>query len=304
VAAPVAGLLARGHESLRRGDGAGARAAFSAALEEERSGQVLEDLGSASLLLLDLDETIECWHAAYAEYQRAGLGAGAVRVARKVASLHGTYRGDWAVASGWIARARDLMHGIDAAEEEGWVALTCGMFEPDRSRKHAHLEEALAVALRIGDPELRFAAQAYFGASLVHAGRVEEGMLRLDEALAAVVGGELDDQVVIEEIFCQMFSACERAHDLGRADQWLRAGNRIAQQRGLPMVAAYCHTHYGGLMTEAGRWPEAEEALTEGFGCGPWASEPSGSARWPGWPSCGSGRAGTPRPSSCWPAWT
>ncbi len=257
-------LLEEGRFALRSGDGSAARFAFLQALALGRNGEVLEDLGKAAYLLLDLDETIECWHAAYAEYRRAGQGAGAVRVARKVASLHGTYRGDWAVAGGWIALAKDLLGGADAAEEEGWVALAMGMFDPDRTRKHEFLERALRIATEIPDAELRSATQAYYGASLVHAGRVEEGMLRLDEALAAAVGGEVDDQIVIEEIFCQLFSACERAHDLSRAEQWMRAGDRLAQQRCLPNITAYCRTHYGGLMTAAGRWPEAEEALTEG----------------------------------------
>ena len=90
-----------------------------------------------------------------------------------------------------------------------------------------------------------------------------EGMVRLDESLAAVAGGEVDDLFVIEEIFCQMFSACERAHDVARAEQWLRVGEAVAAQRDLPAVVAYCHTHFGGVMTAAGRWPEAEAALTD-----------------------------------------
>src|SRR4029453_6349069 len=28
-------------------------------------------------------------------------------------------------------------------------------------------------------------------------------------------------------------------------------------------VVAYCHTHFGGVMTAAGRWPEADAALTD-----------------------------------------
>jgi DNA-binding CsgD family transcriptional regulator len=97
----------------------------------------------------------------------------------------------------------------------------------------------------------------------VHDDRVEEGMALLDEALAAVAGGEVDDFIVLEEIFCQLFSACERAQDVRRAEQWIRVGEVIAQRRRLPAVSAYCRTHYGGILTAAGRWPEADDALTE-----------------------------------------
>ena len=85
----------------------------------------------------------------------------------------------------------------------------------------------------------------------------------LDEALAAVAGGEVEDFIVVEEIFCQLFSACERAQDVERAEQWIRVGEAIAERRRLPAVSAYCRTHYGGILTAAGRWPEADDALTE-----------------------------------------
>src|SRR4029077_2715504 len=34
----------------------------------------------------------------------------------------------------------------------------------------------------------------------------------------------------------------------------------------LPAVTAFCHTHYGGGLTAAGRWPEADAAWTEAVG--------------------------------------
>jgi hypothetical protein len=88
-------------------------------------------------------------------------------------------------------------------------------------------------------------------------------MVLLDEALAAVAGSEVDDFCVLEEIFCQLFAACEHAHGVTRADQWIRIGETIAQRRRLPAVSAFCRTHYGGVLTAAGRWAEADVALTE-----------------------------------------
>jgi DNA-binding NarL/FixJ family response regulator len=88
-------------------------------------------------------------------------------------------------------------------------------------------------------------------------------MLLLDEALAAAAGREIDDFLVLQEIFCQLFSACEHAHDVVRADQWIRVGEELATRRNLPAVSAFCRTHYGGVLTAAGRWSEADAELTE-----------------------------------------
>jgi DNA-binding NarL/FixJ family response regulator len=110
---------------------------------------------------------------------------------------------------------------------------------------------------------LEVSALAYLGASLVYGGDTDDGMHLLDEALAAVAGEEVDDFCVVEEVFCQLFSACEHARDLRRADQWMRVGEDVASRRHLPAVSAFCCTHYGGVLTAAGRWTEADETLTE-----------------------------------------
>ena len=97
------------------------------------------------------------------------------------------------------------------------------------------------MARSFGDTDLEFVTLAYLGASLVHADRTEEGMMLLDEALAAVAGSEVDDFMVLEEIFCQLFSACEHAHDVARADQWIRVGEAIAERRRLPDLRVLPH---------------------------------------------------------------
>jgi DNA-binding NarL/FixJ family response regulator len=186
-----------------------------------------------------------------------------VRVARTLAYMYLSIFGDAAVMSGWIARAQTLLAEELDSSEAGWVALNRGMFESEPVEKERRFREALESARRFGDSDLEFVTLAYLGASLVHADRTEEGMVLLDEALAAVAGSDVDDFCVLQEIFCQLFSACERAHDVSRADQWIRIGEAIAERRNLPAVAAFCRTHYGGVLTAAGRWSEADAALTE-----------------------------------------
>ena len=50
--------------------------------------------------------------------------------------LYGIVVGDWAIGSGWIARAQHLLEGVADSSERGWVELTLGMFERDRSVRH------------------------------------------------------------------------------------------------------------------------------------------------------------------------
>jgi DNA-binding CsgD family transcriptional regulator len=263
VTAQVPEIVAQGRAALRRGDAAAARLIFEGAPIEPASGDVVEGLARASYLERDYSRAVEEWERAYAAHRESGDLLGTVRVARTLAYMNGMIFGDAAVMSGWLARATTLLGDDTESREGGWVVLQRGMFERDRARKEILFRRALVTARRFGDADLEFNTLAYLGASLVHADRTEEGMLLLDEALAAVAGSDVDDFCVLEEIFCQLFSACERAHDVTRADQWIRVGEAIAERRQLPAVSAFCRTHYGGLLTTAGRWPEADIALTE-----------------------------------------
>jgi DNA-binding NarL/FixJ family response regulator len=259
----VSGLIEEGRAALRVGDAPAARRAFESALAEAPSGDAIEGLARVAYLELEFPRAIETWERAYAAHRDDGDQVGAVRVARTLSYMYGAIVGDWAVSNGWLARAQSLVAEAGDAREAGWVALNVGMFESDRACKEERFHEALAAARRVGDVDLEFVTLAYLGASLVHSDRTEEGMLLLDEALAAVAGNDVDNFQVVEEIFCQLFSACEYAHDVARADQWIRVGEAIARRRNLPAVTAFCRTHYGGLLTAAGRWPEADAALTD-----------------------------------------
>jgi DNA-binding NarL/FixJ family response regulator len=256
-------LIAEGKAALRRGDGEAASAIFAPLAATKPTGEVLEGLARSAYLAHDYAAAIETWERAYAAHRDEGDGASSARTARTLAYMYGTHVGDAAVMQGWHARATTLLGGAETTPEHGWVTLQSGLFEGDRAVREQHFRDAVALGQRFGDDELRFAALAYLGASLVHDNRIEEGMLLLDEACAAVAGRDVDDFCVLEEIFCQLFSACEHAHDVTRADQWSRIAEQIAERRNLPAVSAFCRTHYGGVLTAAGRWDEADATLTE-----------------------------------------
>ncbi len=259
---------------------------------------MLAGLAQASFLDQEIRTAVEGWERAYASYRDAKDHVAAGRTAQTLAYMHGMILGDMAVMGGWLARAETLLDGAEGTAAIGWVALYKGMFEADPTRRETQFREALAVARRFGAADLELNSLAYLGATLVHVDRTEEGMLLLDEALAALSGDEVDDFMVLQEVFCQLFAACERAHDVTRADQWIRVGDAIAERRRLPSVSAFCRTHYGGLLTTAGRWPEADTALTEAvrlWALGPRTQRGAALARLA---TLGSARAASRRPSS------
>jgi hypothetical protein len=143
VTGTASDLIANGQAALRKGDGAAARGLFQTALSLGPNSAALEGLGFAAYLAMDFDEAIDLWQQSYAGHRADGNGLGAVRVARMLGYLYGIVVGDWAIGSGWIARAQHLLDAAIDSSERGWVALTLGMFERDRSVKHRRFEEAL-----------------------------------------------------------------------------------------------------------------------------------------------------------------
>jgi DNA-binding CsgD family transcriptional regulator len=232
-------------------------------LVQTGDGAALEAEARMRYLDRDFTAAIATWERAYAAYRTEDDAVGAVRMARTLAGMHGQINGDFALMSGWLARAQTLLSAAPDSAESGWVALNRGMFDTDRTRRHQFFHQALDAARIHRDANLEFTTLAYLGASLVHEDHAADGMSLLDEALAAVSGDEVDDVCAIEEIFCQLFSACEYARDVRRADSWIRVGEAVAQRHRLPAVSAFCHTHYGGVLTSAGRWGEADAALTQ-----------------------------------------
>ena len=58
------------------------------------------------------------------------------------------------------------------------------------------------------------APSADLGYALVSLGRLDAGFARLDEALAALTGGEVADPFVVSTTCCALLSACDRAGDV------------------------------------------------------------------------------------------
>jgi DNA-binding CsgD family transcriptional regulator len=220
---------------------------------------VLDGLSQAALFQGRYAQAIELKERAFAAYRRRDRRAEAAELARWLAFIHGTVHGNMAAASGWMARAETLLDGVDECAAHGWLTLDRAPFTRDTSERERLATAALAIARRFADADLEFDALALLGEVYVASGRIAEGMRLIDEAMAAISGGEVVGVGTIGEIYCRLLSACERATDVRRAEQWMAAAERLVAWS--DFVAPSCRCHYGGILIAIGRWAEAEQEL-------------------------------------------
>ncbi|MEQ7004811.1 LuxR C-terminal-related transcriptional regulator [Actinopolymorpha sp. B17G11] len=259
-------LIDQGVAALRAGDTVTARSAFELALADTESGAALEGLAEALYWQRDYSAAAAHYERAYAAHRQEGNSMAAGLAARTAGWIRGYVLGDWAVGSGWFARARTIFtEAREDGPEHGWVLLIDAYSEPDVQVREDLLREAVTIGRRFGDPDIEFEALVCLGCVLVMTDRVTEGLTLCDEGLAAACAGELTDLATVEAIFCRFFWMCELVNDVPRADQWVRAAAEHLRRSNV--VAALCRAHYGGILTAAGRWEEAEAELVESARC-------------------------------------
>ena len=171
--------------------------------------------------------------------------------------------GDPALAAGWGARAGRLVEELgDDPVEGGYVAFL---------HMHRHLgagdwpaaaecaDEATAVARRHADPDLLALGLVAQGRLAIYAGRVAEGLARLDESMAGAAAGEVSP-IILGNVYCTAIEGCQEVSDFGRVAEWTSALHRwCAAQPGLVAFTGQCSVHRGQVMRFRGAWSEALE---------------------------------------------
>jgi DNA-binding NarL/FixJ family response regulator len=254
-----------GDEALARGAWAEAREAFEAALGVREMPEALEGLGSAAWWLDLADVVFDARERAYGLYLARDDGAAAARIAVWLAWDYWAFRGEKAVANGWLQRARRLLDGHPECSERAWLEVRegslCLVEEGDPVRAHGLATEGIRIARAAGNTDLEMLGRAVQGLALVVSGAVAEGMRSLDEVNAAVIGGELKDPVAIGLSCCYTISACERVRDYERAVEWCTRLKAFCAKWGLRPLFAVCRTQYASMCLWRGKWLEAEQEL-------------------------------------------
>jgi DNA-binding NarL/FixJ family response regulator len=238
------------------------------ALATHETPEAHEDLALAAWWLDDPKTVFESRERAYALYRGRDDARGAARVAIWLTWDSLAFRGDSAVASGWLERARSILatSANERTPEYGWLLIREGEVALFRGHdpKFAIQRACDAVQLgrELGDPSVEFMALALDGLARVNSGDVAEGMKRLDEATIAATAGEMKELHAVGIVCCWQIFACDRVRDYDRAAQWCARVQEFGRRWGCTPLTATCRTQYAGVLLWRGEWDRAEAELT------------------------------------------
>jgi DNA-binding CsgD family transcriptional regulator len=265
-------------EALERGradyDRRAWRDAFTALSDADRATPLaaadLELLAKSASLVRRYDEAVRGLERAHAEYRTTGDAPAAARCAILL-GLEFMNVGEAARANGWFSRAGRLLDqsGHDCVER-GYLLVPEVLGHLDSADG---LELGISVAVdvaRIGerfdDRNLTTFAVHAQGRARIKQGRVDDGIALLDEAMVAMVAGELSSPVFTGLIYCSVIDACQEIFDFHRAREWTDALSAwCAAQPQLVDFTGLCLVHRAECLQQHGAWPEAiDEARRAG----------------------------------------
>ena len=260
--------LHAGRSALERADWNAARSAFTAVLEGEDSAvpqgdvaaEARDGLALALWFLGDVAEALALRERAFDDYVRLGRCDDAVRAAVWVSHQH-MIGGRPSAARGWLARSERALEGVAACAGHGWVAVERARQAPSVQEQIAHATRALDVGRTMGQSDLEVLAVSLLGRAIVDAGRWEEGLRLLEEAMAAATAGRVRNVHTLAETYCNLIMACSSVGDWERATEWCELVDTFARRHATAPLFGACRTVHAEVLVANGRWAEAENAL-------------------------------------------
>jgi tetratricopeptide (TPR) repeat protein len=257
--------LDAGWAALSNGDWEGARASFEESLLQGETPEALEGMGWVGQMLNEDRLTFDARERAYRLYLERGDNGSAARIAAWLAADHLLFRGEPAVANGWLQRAHSLIDGLEPCVDHGWLAIHEGhiavALDEDTAKARRLAARAVELGRKFGAPELEMLGLGLEGRALVSEGELEEGMRRLDEATTVALAGEATLLYCVAWACCYLISACERVRDYERAAQWCSRVGEFCGQHDIFLLNT-CRAHYASVLSWQGRWQEAESQLS------------------------------------------
>ena len=174
-------------------------------------------------------------------------------------ALNSLLHGQVGPATGWLARARRLIESRDCVEH-GYLLLPLAeekLAEGKTDDAQTAATSACEIGVRFNDVDLIACARHLQGRALVQRGQVSEGLALLDEAMLAVVAGELSP-IMTGLMYCSVIDACRQVCALSRSREWTSAFAGWCEQQ--PQMMAFtgtCLVHRAEILQFKGAWPDA-----------------------------------------------
>jgi ATP/maltotriose-dependent transcriptional regulator MalT len=262
------GELARGRAAAARQAWADAFAALSTAdRSSPLAGEDLELLATAAFLLGRVEDCLAALRRAQQLHAERGDRRQAARCAFWLV-FHLINQGELAQAGGWLARANRLLEHEPESAEHGYLLLPVALqqvLSGDPQEAWRTAARAADIGRRAADGDLVAFALSVHGRSMVREGRVDEGLALLDEAMVAVVAGEVSPTIA-GSVYCSVIDACQEVLEWRRAQEWTAAlATWCDRQPDMATFTGQCLVHRAEILQLHGAWPQAvEEARQAG----------------------------------------
>ncbi len=220
----------------------------------------VERLAEAAFWMGNLEECIEARERAYAGLVEEGDVRAAALVALHLA-FHHAGRASLAVAAGWLESATALLADLPECVEHGWLAWIEGIVSAelfgDREEALRLAERAIEIGRVLGDRDVESLGVLEKGGSLIHLGRVDEGLALLDQVMARAVSGLLGPWASAAT-YCGTISTCATLGDYRRAAEWINEVRRRPAAVRSCEFPGDCRIHRAQILQLRGDWEEAE----------------------------------------------
>jgi DNA-binding winged helix-turn-helix (wHTH) protein/ATP/maltotriose-dependent transcriptional regulator MalT len=253
------GTALDGRRLIEQGQWQAAVDAFAAADQASFSLEDWEAWGNAALCAGMPDTSVAPFEHAVAAFEEAGERESAARVALILTNVQLEAR-ELAIAQGWHRRALGYLKGEPEGKQHGmavWLAGRLALFQGELEQCGELARQALEIAERLRDPDLRVLALIYQGHILVAQGEVRRGLSLHDEAGAAALAGRAS-LWVSGIVFCSVIWVYLHLGDHHRAGQWTDQFERWCERHGSYCYPALCRLHRSEILAVRGELASAE----------------------------------------------
>ena len=225
----------------------------------------LDRFAVSAMLVGRMDDYFAIRERAYHQMLDGGDHVEAARAALWIGTQK-MVQGEFGAGGGWMSRAARLVAEHDTGSAlRGYLMMAeafGALSEGDLDRAIRMSADASGIGRQQQDPDLISLALHQEGLFLLQAGRTDEGLACLDEAMVALSGGELSPMVT-GIIYCGVIAGCWDVYELRRAQEWTAAMTAWCDaQPDLVNFSGECKVRRAELKQLQGSWSEALEELS------------------------------------------